>query len=170
MYYDSTDEARRAKTSCEGGLDIDGKIARVDYSLTTAPHRPTPGVYMGRKYDDRRRGRAQERAPRYSRYREDDRGSYSRIPRHSGSDVSPMARSARDRSPGRPRHSQRSSVCRRRTMSSSRSRSPPPVYNGSGSRKGPEGSPDISRQPGAPSNSSAGAGGKMTGGAWSDAD
>ncbi len=48
MYYESTEDARNAKTSCEGGLDIDGKLARVDYSLTNAPHNPTPGIYMGK--------------------------------------------------------------------------------------------------------------------------
>lgn len=49
VYYESTEDAQRAKSNCEGGLDIDGKIARVDYSVTSAPHNPTPGIYMGRR-------------------------------------------------------------------------------------------------------------------------
>ncbi|KAL5967635.1 hypothetical protein TSMEX_004604 [Taenia solium] len=174
VYYDSTEDARRAKTSCEGGLDIDGKVARVDYSLTTAPHRPTPGIYMGRRYDDdRRRGRPYDRPPRYNRYPDDDMGpSYGRLPpRYCGSDMSPSpGRPVRDRSPIRPsRHSQRSGG-RRRTVSSSRSRSPPPVYNGS--RKAPEGSPERSRKSGVGNNVGGGsnAGGKVVDEAWSDAE
>nr|CDS23672.1 transformer 2 protein beta [Echinococcus granulosus] len=174
VYYDSTEDARRAKTSCEGGLDIDGKVARVDYSLTTAPHRPTPGIYMGRRYDDdRRRGRPYDRPPRYSRYPDDDIGpSYGRMPpRYCGNDMSPsMGRPVRDRSPIRPsRHSQRSGV-RRRTVSSSRSRSPPPVYNGG--RKVSDGSPERSRKSGTGNSVGGGAtaGAKVVDEAWSDAE
>ncbi|VDD75885.1 unnamed protein product [Mesocestoides corti] len=178
VYYDSTEDARRAKTNCEGGLDIDGKIARVDYSLTTAPHKPTPGVYMGKLRtgfdEDRRRSRPYDRPPRYNRYPGDD-GSYDRPPsrfdnsRYSVNyqhDAPPPRRSLRDRSP--PRHSRHVSRTgeRRRTISSSRSRSPPPVFNGS--RKVSEGPSESLRKSG--TTSSAGGGGKAVDESWSDAE
>lgn len=139
VYYDTLEEARRAKTSCEGGLDIDGKIARVDYSLTTAPHDPTPGVYLGKRHNtvDRRRERPYDRSHRSSRYPEDDGDSYGRVSsRYSGRTASP--RGVRDRSPARSRFPQRN---RRRTISSSRS---PQPYNGT--RNIPNRSPQRSRK------------------------
>ncbi|KAM3178726.1 hypothetical protein ACTXT7_001992 [Hymenolepis weldensis] len=113
VYYDSLEDARNAMSSCEGGLDIDGKLARVDYSLTSGPHNPTPGVYLGKRKRDgsrdcfRRRSGGDDRHPR-------SRNSS----RYSGSRTA-----SRDRSPVRSRYPPRS---RRRTVSSSRS---PPPYN-----------------------------------------
>lgn len=47
VYYDSVEDATAAKDACSG-TEIDGRIIRVDYSITKKPHNPTPGVYMGR--------------------------------------------------------------------------------------------------------------------------
>ena len=41
------EDAKAAKEEC-CGMDIDGRKIRVDYSITTRAHTPTPGVYMGR--------------------------------------------------------------------------------------------------------------------------
>lgn len=38
------------------GLDLHGRPIRVDYSVTTKPHQPTPGQYMGNKREDDERG------------------------------------------------------------------------------------------------------------------
>lgn len=111
VYYDSLEDARNAMSSCEGGLDIDGKLARVDYSLTSGPHNPTPGIYLGRRKRDDSRDRLRRRSGN------DDRHSRSRnSPRYSGSRTV-----SRDRSPVRSRYHQRSS---RRTASSGRSTPP----------------------------------------------
>ncbi|KAM7534061.1 hypothetical protein Aperf_G00000114291 [Anoplocephala perfoliata] len=160
VYYDTLEEARRAKTSCEGGLDIDGKIARVDYSLTTAPHDPTPGVYLGKRHNavDRRRDRPYDRPHRSSRYPEDNGESYGRVSsRYSGRTASP--RGERDRSPVRSRFPQRT---RRRTISSSRS---PQTYNGT--RNIPNRSPERPRKQ---EIGNGGGGTKPMNEVWSDAE
>ncbi|CAH7687433.1 hypothetical protein BY996DRAFT_6431042 [Phakopsora pachyrhizi] len=38
------------------GLDLHGRPIRVDYSVTTKPHQPTPGQYMGTKREEEERG------------------------------------------------------------------------------------------------------------------
>ncbi|KAG0144042.1 hypothetical protein CROQUDRAFT_95549 [Cronartium quercuum f. sp. fusiforme G11] len=38
------------------GFDLHGRPIRVDYSVTTKPHQPTPGQYMGTKREDEERG------------------------------------------------------------------------------------------------------------------
>ncbi|VDN24550.1 unnamed protein product [Dibothriocephalus latus] len=48
VYYDSTEDATQAKARGDQGMEIDGRLVRVDYSITQAPHPPTPGVYMGK--------------------------------------------------------------------------------------------------------------------------
>ncbi|KAL7056467.1 hypothetical protein AAHC03_020966 [Spirometra sp. Aus1] len=48
VYYESTEDATHAKVRGDQGMEIDGRLVRVDYSLTQAPHPPTPGVYMGK--------------------------------------------------------------------------------------------------------------------------
>lgn len=40
-------DAKDAKESCSG-MEIDYRRIRVDYSITSRPHEPTPGVYKGR--------------------------------------------------------------------------------------------------------------------------
>ena len=48
IYFDDMDSATKAKN--EGnGMEIDGKIVRIDYSITRKAHTPTPGVYLGKK-------------------------------------------------------------------------------------------------------------------------
>jgi len=56
VYFDSIDDARRARDSAlESGerngdppnsVLLDGRPVRIDYSLTQKPHSPTPGIYM----------------------------------------------------------------------------------------------------------------------------
>lgn len=119
VYFDRLEDARNAMAKCEGGLDIDGKIARVDYSLTTGPHNPTPGIYLGRRKRDGSFDRSRRRG-------DDDR--YSRS--HNSSRYSGSRAVSRERSPIRSRRSRRSL---------SRSRSPEPYHgsrNGISSRNG----------------------------------
>jgi len=55
VYYETIDEATKAKNNCNG-MVIDGRKIRTDYSATLKPHQPTPGQYMGRSNDDDRDG------------------------------------------------------------------------------------------------------------------
>lgn len=47
VYYQNLQDAKCAKEQCSG-MDIDGRRIRVDYSITSRAHTPTPGVYMGK--------------------------------------------------------------------------------------------------------------------------
>jgi len=48
IYYENIDDATKAKNAMTG-IDLDGRVIRVDYSLTKRPHSPTPGNYKGPK-------------------------------------------------------------------------------------------------------------------------
>ncbi len=139
-------------------------------------------MFRNERFDDRRDGgRPYDRAPRNGgRYQEEprDRDYYDRAPRYDRRGDGPSSRydnprgPARDRSPiGPPRGGRPSGGAdrrmngdrrgRRRTLSSSRSRSPPPVYAG---RK--DGRGDRSPRKVAGSGGS----GKVIDEAWSDAE
>lgn len=141
VYYDSTEDATHAKARGDQGMEIDGRLVRVDYSLTQAPHPPTPGVYMGKSkrrpmhdgYDrrDRSYGDRRPMAPSRRVLSPDDGGVAYDYRRDTGPQ-------GRHRSPGSPRrdfsrdmeNGHDGSMRKRiRTLSSSRSRSPPPVYH-----------------------------------------
>ncbi|XP_031634888.1 transformer-2 sex-determining protein-like isoform X2 [Contarinia nasturtii] len=47
IYFKHLRDAKDAKESCSG-MEIDYRRIRVDYSITSRPHEPTPGVYKGR--------------------------------------------------------------------------------------------------------------------------
>ncbi|CAG0889847.1 unnamed protein product [Cyprideis torosa] len=47
VYFENVDDATAAKDATSG-MEIDGRKIRVDYSITTRAHTPTPGIYMGR--------------------------------------------------------------------------------------------------------------------------
>ncbi|KEI41945.1 uncharacterized protein L969DRAFT_42659, partial [Mixia osmundae IAM 14324] len=78
----SEDDAEKAIADLNG-QEIDGRRVRVDYSLTTRPHRPTPGEYMGYRRDEFREGafggggarHYDNRRPVYRDDRRDDRYS-----------------------------------------------------------------------------------------------
>jgi transformer-2 protein len=61
VYFATVEQARLAKESCNG-MKVDGKIIRVDFSVTQRPHTPTPGIYMGQP----RRHRPRDTPPRSS--------------------------------------------------------------------------------------------------------
>lgn len=46
VYFERTDDAEMAKERLHG-TDLDGAAIRVEYSISTREHQPTPGVYMG---------------------------------------------------------------------------------------------------------------------------
>lgn len=84
LYFEAVDDARAAKNAMSDA-EIDGKRIRVDYSVTKGPHKPTPGIYMGRPTYSREGGRGEgyrdSRSDRYGgggydrhRGREYDRG------------------------------------------------------------------------------------------------
>jgi len=67
VYFKREEDAAKAKDSLAGIVclcrylvlvkntnirlqELDGRKLRIDYSTTTRPHTPTPGVYMGRRY------------------------------------------------------------------------------------------------------------------------
>lgn len=96
VYYELVDDAAYAKEQC-GGMEIDGRRIRVDFSITQRAHTPTPGIYMGnptytrddkrwngrRNYDDEYRysnSSSSRRSP--SPYRSSNRSSrrYDRSP------------------------------------------------------------------------------------------
>lgn len=47
VYYENKEDATAAKEACSG-MEIDGRIVRVDYSISQRAHTPTPGMYMGK--------------------------------------------------------------------------------------------------------------------------
>jgi transformer-2 protein len=47
IYFDDISDAKPAISAVDG-MEIDGRRIRVDYSLTTRSHSPTPGYYLGR--------------------------------------------------------------------------------------------------------------------------
>ncbi|VDQ04734.1 unnamed protein product [Trichobilharzia regenti] len=49
IYFRSMESARAARAACARGLELHGRIVRIDYSFTKGPHDPTPGVYMGKE-------------------------------------------------------------------------------------------------------------------------
>ncbi|XP_005089800.1 transformer-2 protein homolog alpha [Aplysia californica] len=70
VYFKSTEDAVEARKATQG-LELDGRPIRVDYSLTTQPHPPTPGRYLGRSwsYDRGYPGYgAENHGSRFSRY------------------------------------------------------------------------------------------------------
>jgi len=46
IYFANIDDSTKAKEAMSG-IDLDGRVIRVDYSLTKRAHSPTPGNYMG---------------------------------------------------------------------------------------------------------------------------
>lgn len=46
IYFANIDDSTKAKEEMSG-IDLDGRVIRVDYSLTKRAHSPTPGNYMG---------------------------------------------------------------------------------------------------------------------------
>ncbi|KAF5394595.1 Transformer-2 protein beta [Paragonimus heterotremus] len=114
VYFQNLEDARSARAACARGLELHDRVLRVDYSITSSAHQPTPGVYMGkdkrRNFPDRGRryGYSDRRPPRSAPYRRSR--SRSRSPPRRRADESPYHR-------------------RSRVVSSSRSRSPPPVYS-----------------------------------------
>ena len=57
--YDTLESATKAIRAASG-MELDGSVIRVDYSITKRAHTPTPGVYRGKvtsSYNDRYSGR-----------------------------------------------------------------------------------------------------------------
>merc|ERR1711868_33778 len=79
--YEDIEDAIDAKKDATG-LDINGHQIRIDYSITKRAHSPTPGVYIGSKGRDGRKGGGR---PRDS-YRSRDRGRYRSRSRSRGRD------------------------------------------------------------------------------------
>ncbi|RZF34305.1 hypothetical protein LSTR_LSTR011806 [Laodelphax striatellus] len=88
VYFKNADDAKVAKEQCLG-MEIDGRRIRVDYSLTTRAHTPTPGIYMGKPtYMEERGWRGSNRdynddyygGSRGGGYRNSYRSSYRRSP------------------------------------------------------------------------------------------
>ena len=69
IYFRDADDAVDAKEATNG-LELDGRRMRVDFSITSRAHSPTPGKYMGRptrrggRYS-RSRSRSRSRSPYY---------------------------------------------------------------------------------------------------------
>ncbi|XP_075464973.1 transformer-2 protein homolog beta-like isoform X2 [Ascaphus truei] len=75
VYFENVDDANEAKEHANG-MELDGRLIRVDFSITKRPHTPTPGIYMGRPtYGSSRRRDYHDRG--YDRGGYDDR-EYSR--------------------------------------------------------------------------------------------
>lgn len=126
------------------GLDLHGRPIRVDYSVTTKPHQPTPGQYMGSKREEDDRGSydrwggppgfSHRGPPGYSGhgggYRRDDYRRDDGYGGHGRSRDDGPYRSHRDYdrrpSPRRPRYDDSPPRTTRRRRSLSRSRSPVP--------------------------------------------
>lgn len=113
VYFQNLEDARAARSACARGLELHDRVLRVDYSITQAPHQPTPGVYMGK---DKRRNSDRGRRFGYSDRRPRNFSSYRRS-------------RSRTRSPPRRRMEESPYRRRSRVVSSSRSRSPPAVYS-----------------------------------------
>ncbi|VDP79663.1 unnamed protein product [Echinostoma caproni] len=112
VYFQNMEDARNARSACADGLELHDRVLRVDYSLTTGPHQPTPGVYMGK---DKRR----YVSSRMKRYGYSDRRTYRRS----------RSRTPTPRRRGGSNDYDSSYRRRSRVVSSSRSRSPPPVHS-----------------------------------------
>lgn len=84
VYFLEIDDATTAKESC-ANLTIDSRRVRVDYSITTRAHTPTPGIYKGcstvRRRHNRERDRDEHRRANRSRY--GSRSRYRRSRSHS---------------------------------------------------------------------------------------
>jgi len=80
MYFESMEDAKAAKESCNG-IEIDGRRIRVDFSITQRAHTPTPGIYMGKPTVDRPRRRRDD----YRGYRRSPSPYYRRRARYSRS-------------------------------------------------------------------------------------
>ena len=48
VYFQDLNDAKDAKAELDG-TTLDGRKLRVDFSLTSKPHEPTPGQYLGKK-------------------------------------------------------------------------------------------------------------------------
>jgi len=79
IYFESERDATVAKETCAGMILDDRKI-RIDYSMTSRPHSPTPGTYLGHRTLDkyrRREGRNKSRSGSKSRSRKRSKSSKS---------------------------------------------------------------------------------------------
>lgn len=47
VYFKDIDSSSRAREAMNG-MEVDGRVIRVDFSTTKRPHDPTPGEYKGR--------------------------------------------------------------------------------------------------------------------------
>ncbi|XP_055309611.1 transformer-2 sex-determining protein-like [Sitodiplosis mosellana] len=67
IYYKHLSDAKDAKDACSG-MEIDYRRIRVDYSITSRPHEPTPGVYKGRSTRQKSASHrsSRRRSPSYS--------------------------------------------------------------------------------------------------------
>uniref|UniRef100_A0A336LQ25 CSON000730 protein n=1 Tax=Culicoides sonorensis TaxID=179676 RepID=A0A336LQ25_CULSO len=52
VYYQNIEDAITAKEQTNG-IELDDRRIRVDFSITDRAHTPTPGTYMGSRYDSR---------------------------------------------------------------------------------------------------------------------
>ncbi|KXS15617.1 hypothetical protein M427DRAFT_56685 [Gonapodya prolifera JEL478] len=118
IYSESIDDAQKAKEAMND-KEFNDRRMRVDYSLTIAPHSPTPGQYMGRPTERRDRYRNGSRSPRRDR-RDRDR-SRSRDRYRSHRDRS-RSRDRYDRDYKRERDDYKDYVKRERSRSRSRDR------------------------------------------------
>lgn len=102
IYYKSLGDAVEAKENCDK-MEIDQRRIRVDYSITSRPHTPTPGVYKGRKRSgDREKERDRGRDRGHDRDRERDRSPRRRRTKSRTRSPSPYRqRRRRNRSPSR---------------------------------------------------------------------
>ncbi|XP_063703945.1 transformer-2 protein homolog alpha [Culicoides brevitarsis] len=90
VYFQQLEDAINAKEQTNG-MELDERRIRVDYSITDRAHTPTPGTYMGSRYDSRYRQRGNydhDRRRRYDRRRSPSRSrsrSYERSSRYRSS-------------------------------------------------------------------------------------
>lgn len=82
IYYKDIEQASKARRE-SNGMELEGRIIRVAYSITKRAHTPTPGVYMGPRHSkDRRRSRSFQSRSRnrkcHSRARQANSNSRSR--------------------------------------------------------------------------------------------
>jgi transformer-2 protein len=108
IYFKHERDATAALNTCNG-MELKERTIRVDYSLSSRPHSPTPGSYRGS------RGR-RDRSPMMRR------GGFDRRDDRGGGDRREVERNHRRRSPSMERHSYRSEN-RRRSPIRQRSRS-----------------------------------------------
>lgn len=103
IYFNDVETATKAKEETNG-IELDGKVIRVDYSLTEKEHEKTPGYYAGRR--DQIRDRPRYRSPPRRRSRSPPRyyRRRSRSPPPYDRRRSPPPFAARRRSRSPPRH------------------------------------------------------------------